>query len=169
MDRVDQPYLDPEAEELVAASRDRASGRVGSRRESIARAGCALLVVAGALAFLAIPSGRPLPVFELVFLILGYACATRITFEIGPGVGVATELLFVPMLLLLPPPVVPAAVVAGVALGVLPLVLQGRRNTASTAAALASGGFAFLPAAVALALGTPGAGASDWKLVPRWP
>jgi HD-GYP domain-containing protein (c-di-GMP phosphodiesterase class II) len=166
VDRVEKPYLGPEAEELVAASRDRVAGRSGSRRESIARAGCAILVVAGAAAFLAIPSDRPLPVFELVCLIVGYACATRITFEIGPGVCVATELLFVPMLLLLPPPVVPAAVVAGLALRTVPDLLRGTANRANVAAGLGSGGFAFLPAAAALALGTPGVGASDWKLVP---
>jgi HD-GYP domain-containing protein (c-di-GMP phosphodiesterase class II) len=166
MDESARTYLDAESEELVAAARDRNAGLRGTRRESVARAASALVVVAGALAFLAVPSARPLSVFELVCLVAGYACALRVAFEIGPGFAMPTEVLFVPMLLLLPPPVVPAAVVAGLALSAVPDVLTRSTAPASVAARIASGGFAFLPAAVALGVGTPGADASDWQWVP---
>ena len=55
-------------------------------------------------------------------LILAYAAAFRLEFEIGSGTAVPTELILVPMLFVLPTGQVPLAVAAGVLLGELPRV-----------------------------------------------
>lgn len=166
MDVAKVAYLDPEVEDMLVARRARARG-ITNLRETWAHRGCAVLVAAGGGLLLAVSSPRALSPVLLVCLVAGYALATRVNFEVGPGTFQPTELFVVPMLLLLPPPVVPAAVAAGMLAGHLPDVLRGKASTATFAPLVASSGFVLLPAAVAIALGTPGAAAGrDWLLVP---
>ena len=67
----------------------------------------ALLAPAAALPSLAIVVG----------LIVTYALASRVEFEVGTGSSVPTQVVLVPMLFLLPPAAVPVAVAAGFLLG----------------------------------------------------
>ena len=61
-----------------------------------------------------------------VALTLLYAIASRVEFATGAGSTVPTQLVFVPMLFLLPTPAVPLFVAAGLLLGRLPRYLRGR-------------------------------------------
>ena len=56
----------------------------------------------------------------LAGLVGAYALAYRVEFEVGSGLAIATQLVFVPMLFLLPLPLVPFAVAAGAMLANLP-------------------------------------------------
>jgi len=157
-------YLDPDSQELVEAARARAeqgsAGRVARARTSVA-----LAVLAGVAAFLSIPSDRPLSPALLLLLVGGYALASRVQYEVGTGVAVASELLLVPMLFLLPAPVVPVAVAAALTLAHAPDLIRGRMSVDSFFAAVGSAGFVFAPAAVMLLLGEPDASPRHWALL----
>jgi HD-GYP domain-containing protein (c-di-GMP phosphodiesterase class II) len=157
-------YLRPADEELLRGLRERLERRRG-QREAASRIGAALLVAAGALAFLALPAGRETSPWLLVSLTGVYALASRVHFEVGSGVFVPTEVVLVPMFLLLPGSVVPAAVVAAMVAANVLDAARRRISWITFAAIVGSAGFAFLPAAVALGLGEPGARQRDWPLV----
>ena len=156
-------YLRAADEELLRGLRERLERRRGLR-EAGTRIAAALVVVAGAAAFLAVPSGRGTSPWLLVSLTAVYALASRVQFEVGTGVFVPTEVVFVPMLLLLPGNVVPAAVVAAMVAANLPDAVRRRTSSITFTAIVGSAAFAFLPAAAALVLGEPGARERDWPL-----
>jgi HD-GYP domain-containing protein (c-di-GMP phosphodiesterase class II) len=109
--------LDPEADGLILASRQRVVGRLADRD----RAATALLAggfMAAALATsLLIDSARSPSLLVVLGLAAAYVFALRIEFEIGTGSAIPTQLVLVPMLFLLPvgavPLVVAACLVAG--------------------------------------------------------
>ena len=122
--------------------------------------------VLAAVAFAFLPDPRPFDAVLFVALASCYALASRLEFEVGPGAAVPTELLFVPMLLLLPASLVPVAVVAGLAgAGALDLVRR-RASWQTFCANVASAGFSLAAAGAALALGEPGVGVGSWVLLP---
>ena len=73
-----------------------------------------------------LPSDRSPALPAAVVLVLAYAAAFRLDFEIGTGSAVPTELIFVPMLFVLPIGLVPLAVAAGTVLGSLHECLRGQ-------------------------------------------
>jgi HD-GYP domain-containing protein (c-di-GMP phosphodiesterase class II) len=103
-----------------------------------------------------------------VLLITGYALATRVKWEAGTGVTNPTQLFFVPMLLLLPAPLVPACVAAGLVGGVF-LRLHNLRaaHLRRVPLLLTSSWYAFAPALVFWLAGEPEAGtaALPWLAV----
>jgi putative nucleotidyltransferase with HDIG domain len=157
-------YLDPDAQELVEAARTRAEqGSVG--RIARARTSVAFAVLAGVTAFCFIPSDRPFSLTLLILLVGGYALASRVQYEVGAGFAVATELLLVPMLFLLPASVVPAAIAAALTLAHLPELVRKRMSVDSFFAAVGSAGFVFAPAALMVLLGEPDPTPSHWALL----
>ena len=117
--------LDPESGDLVEGSRERRQQPL-ARREQLASlvVGGSFLAVAIPLALLSDSSRHPSAATVLVML-GSYALASRVEFEVGAGVGIATELLLVPMLFLLPTAVVPLAVTAGSRSGSLRCTMAG--------------------------------------------
>ena len=81
--------------------------------------------------------------------------STRVSFQLGPGSSSPTQLVFVPMLFLLPPEAVPALVAAGSMLSVLPDVVLRRAHPERLLVAVADSWYAVGPAAV-FALSSPG-------------
>ena len=111
---------------LVWEARERKPrGMEPRERTTVAGLSLAFLVVAGAIAFLlpAEGGGHPLVVAALVLL---YAWASRVEFEIGAGCAVPNQLVFVPMLFVAPLPLVPLLVAAGFLLANVPELLGGR-------------------------------------------
>jgi putative nucleotidyltransferase with HDIG domain len=113
-----QVDLDPEADGLILAARERVARRGLADRDRSATALLAggFLFASTALA-LGLDSART-PSLLLVFgLAAAYVFALRIEFEIGTGSAIPTQLVLVPMLFLLPvgavPPVVAACLIAG--------------------------------------------------------
>ncbi|HVM56169.1 MAG TPA: HD-GYP domain-containing protein [Gaiellaceae bacterium] len=156
--------LDPVAETMVAARRERAAA-VPSRVSTVRSLNVALLVPAAIGFAVALPSARTLHIGTLVLLTLAYVLAGRVEFEVGTGFAVATEIVLVPMLFLLPAPIVPLTVFTALVLSQLPEVVRRRTSVATLAAAGGSGWFAFGPAAVMLAAGEPAPAAHRWPLL----
>jgi HD-GYP domain-containing protein (c-di-GMP phosphodiesterase class II) len=110
--------LDPEADGLILASRERAAGHVLGDRDRSATALLAggFLLAATAVA-LALDSARSPSLIVLVGLAAAYVFALRIEFEIGTGSAIPTQLVLVPMLFLLPLAAVPLVVAACLVIG----------------------------------------------------
>jgi putative nucleotidyltransferase with HDIG domain len=109
--------LDPEADSLILASRQRVAGRLADRdRSATALLAGGFLAVALSMALL-LSSTRSPSALVVLGLAAAYVFALRIEFEIGTGSAIPTQIVLVPMLFLLPvgavPLVVAACLVAG--------------------------------------------------------
>jgi hypothetical protein len=107
--------MGPELERLLAETRERAQQAL-LRRERATYAGFtgAFLLAAGGLALLA-HADRALDPLLALLLVLAYAVVARVEFAAGAGIVVPTQVVFVPMLLLLPTPLVPLLVAVALA------------------------------------------------------
>jgi putative nucleotidyltransferase with HDIG domain len=156
--------LDPERDGLVEDTRERRS------RPLAARERIASLVFGGSFVAVAIPlalfvdSVRHPGVPAVLLLLALYALASRVEFEVGAGSGVATELVLVPMLFLLPAATVPLAVLGGLVLG--EVGVRGRRRGHLERIALLPGNawHALGPTLVFLASGERAPHWSDWPI-----
>jgi HD-GYP domain-containing protein (c-di-GMP phosphodiesterase class II) len=148
---------DPAAEQLVEASRARLVSRL-TVRERRAHTGTALLFVAVAvpLALLAPTNRHPSWTLEAL-LVLCYAVASRIDFEVGAGVAVPSQLVLVPMLFTLPAGRIPLAVAAATVLAQLPNYVLRRATPQRLAVTIANAAYSLAPAAVFLAWSEPAA------------
>lgn len=159
------PTFSAEAQQLL--SEVEARRPVGlPRRERLAEAVLAALLLAAmvALALLATPD-RSLSVPLALAYVAGYVVLHRLEFQMGDGNLVPTQLLFVPMLLLLPTPLVPLLVVAGTLTACGVSVARGRRAPDRLLLAFNDAGFALAPALVLVALG---AQTPEWDLWPAY-
>jgi HD-GYP domain-containing protein (c-di-GMP phosphodiesterase class II) len=149
--------------ELIEATRDRVKKGLASRDFLVSGAlGLAFLLVAVPLPFL-VESERTLSVPLVVALVAAYAFACRVRFEVGIGAAVPTQLVFVPMLFLVPPALVPVLVALGLLAGNLPDFRRGLHL--GRAIVLVTGAwYAVGPALVLVAAGEP---AADWRA--HWP
>jgi diguanylate cyclase (GGDEF)-like protein len=140
--------------------------RRGSRRELTVEATAAILFgcAAGGLLFLSGAAGALRP-STACLLIATYAVVARVEFPWGTGHVVPTQLVLLPMLVLLPPGAVPAAVAAGLVLSAVPdwvrAPLAGRRVLTAVPDAWHAVG----PAAVLLAAGSPHVGTHQIPLM----
>jgi HD-GYP domain-containing protein (c-di-GMP phosphodiesterase class II) len=122
--------------------------------------------VGGAIALtVASPGDRPLEPGWVVAFALAYALASRIEFDSGAGYTVPTQLVFVPMALVLPLWIVPPLVAAGYIAGRLPELLLRRSHVHRVLVLVADAWYA-LPPVVVLALAAPGA--PRWSYAPAW-
>jgi len=149
--------LRPAIEGLVAEIRVRKLEPLDSRERNVELARIAALALA-VVAIAAVTGDAPhLDVPLAIVLTLAYGCAALVLFAVGPGSMVPTQVIFVPMLVLLPPWIVPVAVAAGTVLSDLPAVLRRRVHPDRLLVAPASAWYAVGPAfVIALAdLGHP--------------
>ena len=120
--------LDPGGEAMIEAARARTHEKVAARDSHASLlVGGAYLVTAVALALL-LPTQRSPSLLVYALLVGGYAIASRIEFEIGSGAALATQLVFVPMLFILPLSLVPLCVTAGMLLRSPTALLRGREQ-----------------------------------------
>ncbi len=149
---------DPRQERLIEERRAR-RGRAMLGRERLSRWGAAVAFagVATALAVTA-PSGGHAVSAMSVTLVLLYAIASRIEFEIGSGSALPTQLVFVPMLFELPAELVPAAVAIALVAGGLPGFVRGGMHPERVAALVGSAWYSVAPAVVFVAAGQPHVG-----------
>ena len=159
-----QPTADLEAVELIEASRERASTRL-VRRDLVVSTVAALgfLAIAVPLALFA-DSSRTASPFLVATLVVAYAFASRVRFEIGIGFAIPTQLVFVPMLFLVPPSLAPLLVAAGFLLGGMPENLRGQWHLERAIVLVSNGWHALGAALVLVAAGSP---SPDWRL--HWP
>src|SRR4051795_8719060 len=95
---------------LVAEARSRHPERMAPRERVVMRVSAVSFSLVAVAIAAWLPSERSLDVLLALGLVLGYAVASRVRFEVGSNYVVPEELLLVPMLLLLPLPLVPALV-----------------------------------------------------------
>lgn len=151
-------------ESLLAEARRRArTGLSGRERGVSLTLGGGFLLAATAMAALLQREG-PFRPATAVLLVLALALVSRIEFEIGTGSVVPTQLVLVPMLLLLPAPVVPICVAAGYVLGGVVDHAQGRRHLQRLAVLLGSCWHAVGPALLLSLFASPTSRWSQWPL-----
>jgi diguanylate cyclase (GGDEF)-like protein len=105
------------------------------------------LAVAAAMA-VGLATNRPFDAATAGILVVAYALVRQVRFDVGVGFAVATQLVFVPMLFLLPAPVLPLAVATGSLLGTGIDVLLRGAHPERAVVAVANGWFAVGPALV---------------------
>jgi HD-GYP domain-containing protein (c-di-GMP phosphodiesterase class II) len=156
-------WRDLSVETLVESARGRDLVRL-DRSERLPRWSSAAGFVCAALLLAALgPTGREPAAATVVLLVLSYAAASRITFEVGSGFAMPTQLIAVPMLLLLPAKLVPVCVGAGLVLGALPDYLRGRSHVERMTVVIGGGWYSLAPALVLVLAGEPGARPQDWS------
>ena len=148
-------------ERLLEHSWERRARRA-SQRELLVDAVAAAMFAAVAVALLLADGGiRPhagqvgLLTGTGALLIAVYALVARIEFPVGAGYVVPTQLVLVPMLLVLPPAAVPAAVGLGMALGNAVDWMFGRVPPRRVLSAVPDAWHSVGPAAVLLLAGSP--------------
>jgi diguanylate cyclase (GGDEF)-like protein len=151
-------------ESLLTEARQRARTGLRGRERWVSLAiGGGFLPAATAMAVL-LQWERPFRPATAVLLVLALALVSRIEFEIGTGSVVPTQLVLVPMLLLLPAPVVPLCVAAGYVLGGLVDHTRGRRHLQRLAVLLGSCWHAVGPALLLSLFASQTSGWSQWPL-----
>jgi len=97
-------------------------------------------------------------------LVLAYALMMRIRFTIGFGYTAPTQIVLIPMLLLLPAALVPLLVVVGCTLGNLPEYLTRRRHPSRALLGVGDAWHAVGPALVLVLAGPVGVSLSNWPV-----
>jgi HD-GYP domain-containing protein (c-di-GMP phosphodiesterase class II) len=151
-------HPDPVAEGLIQDGRARRTARLGSRALWASATTGGLVVVVSAALLAGYDSGRDATPLLLLGLIGAYALAYNVEFEVGPGLAVATQLVFVPMLFLLPLELVPLSVAAGVLLGNVLELAEGRIRLERVLGRLGEATYALGPVLVLAAAGAPAPG-----------
>jgi HD-GYP domain-containing protein (c-di-GMP phosphodiesterase class II) len=158
------PIQDPEAERLIEDSRARA-GTSMEQRELVVEV---LVAVAFALVAVAMPLLLPadgdVALGTSAVLVVLYAVARQVGFEIGTGYTCPFLLVLVPMLFLVPAPLVPAHVAAGLMLGALVTRSRARRLGARAVLALGQSWHSVAPALVFSAAAVAAPQAGDWPV-----
>jgi HD-GYP domain-containing protein (c-di-GMP phosphodiesterase class II) len=120
--------LTPAVEELQQ-SWDESRSEPLRGRELAAEAATAAGFLAGAVALaLLVPAERAFDLPLAATLVAIYALMARVHFPIGYGFTIPTQLVFVPMLFLVPLGAVPLLVAAGMVLGGVPEYIRGDRH-----------------------------------------
>jgi signal transduction histidine kinase/CheY-like chemotaxis protein len=142
-------YETPGAESLLRLGRERHSVATPARRLLLTEAGAAVVFViaAGLLAGLS-PSPRALSVSALVVTLVSYLIAARVQYPVGSSWTAPTQLVFVPMLFVLPTPWVPLIVAACSVAGQVPAAFQRRLACTRLLARVGDSFYALGPALV---------------------
>ena len=103
-------------------------------------------------------SGIAVSPLVVAMLVGAYALAYNVEFEVGPGLAPATQLVFVPLLFLLPLELVPLCVAAGVMLGNVLELVEGRIRLERVLGRLGEACYSLGPVLVLVAAGAPAPG-----------
>ena len=152
----------PAVERLLADSRRRRPTPMTGRERAV-EFGLGVLLVAACLGMAVAFDQRAFAVGPAIALTLSYAIAGRVRFDVGAGYTHPSQLVFVPMLFVLPPAAVPLLVALGLALSRLPDCISGRFHW-DRLPTFASDWYAVGPALVFSAAGLAGPSWSDTPL-----
>ena len=112
----------------------------------------------------ALSSSRSPGAVAITLLVLAYAAAFRLDFEVGTGSAVPTQLILVPMLFVLPVGFVPPAVAAGIVVGSLDECVRGELHVQRVLLRVVTAWHAVGPALVLGLVGERGPRLSDWPI-----
>jgi HD-GYP domain-containing protein (c-di-GMP phosphodiesterase class II) len=136
-----------EAERLRVSLARRAQRLVSTERRAELAVGGGFLIAAAALALLAPRIGHVTLGLAIAYVVCA-AAATQVRFDIGGGITVPIQVVFVPMLLAMPAALTPLVLMMAWALGMLPAVLTGRLALSRLLTAPGNSWFALGPALV---------------------
>jgi len=158
-------YETPAAEGLLQLGRERHLGGGATRRLLIteAAAAAAFVVVAGGLALLG-SAARSLSLSTLVLTVIAYLVAAQVRYPVGSAWTAPTQLVFVPMLFLLPTPLVPLIVAGCSVADQLPRAFAGRLSPARALARVGDSFYALGPALVLVLFGGQVFSWTQWPL-----
>jgi HD-GYP domain-containing protein (c-di-GMP phosphodiesterase class II) len=136
------------------------------RRERTAEISlAATTLIAGVLLALLAPRHQPFDPWLAGALVPACAVAYRVRFHDGAGYAIPTQLVLVPMLLLLPPATVPLLVAAGMTLSNVERTLRGALHAQRIPLSLGDAAHAIAPA---LVLALAGHSQPSWSAVPLY-
>jgi HD-GYP domain-containing protein (c-di-GMP phosphodiesterase class II) len=156
--------LDPEAERVLEESRDRVVRPLTGRERIGETVAAATFTVAAVAVALLLDTDREASPGLYMFAVAAYAFASRVTFDVGASRTDCTQLVLVPMLVLLPPTYVPLLVAAGYLLGELPDYVLRRRHPDRILVSLGNAWYVVGPALVLWVAGSPGPGLEHWPV-----
>jgi HD-GYP domain-containing protein (c-di-GMP phosphodiesterase class II) len=156
---------DDDGDSLIEERRARASAPLALRDSRVTSASALAFLAACTALQLTFPGGRHPSVVLLVLLTGGYAVASKVEFEVGIGSAIPTQLVFVPMLFLLPPAMVPLCVAIGLLLGNAATYLRRQEHPERALVVVASSWHAFGAALVVALAGEPEASWSVWPVL----
>jgi putative nucleotidyltransferase with HDIG domain len=133
-------------------------------REIVAYAIVGIPFLAGAGVLVATGLEGHIDVLDVVLFTLATAVMGRLEFETGAGYLVPTQLIFVPMLFVLPAAIVPLVVFAAWLLDRVPDLLTGRLHPQRLLLVPAEAWFALGPAAVFVLAGVHTPALADWPV-----
>ena len=155
-------HMDASRERLLEESLDRRHRKL-DRRERLGNRMFAggFVAVAAALALLADAEREFSPWLALMF-VGAYALVASVEVWGGTAVAIPTQIVFVPMLLLLPTPLVPILVAAASVIAAAAHALRGESSLRRSGLAVADAWFSVGPAVVLIAFGAQRAGWEHW-------
>jgi HD-GYP domain-containing protein (c-di-GMP phosphodiesterase class II) len=158
-------YGTPASEILLQLGRQRHDHGAEDRRLLIteAIAATAFVVAAAALAVFG-PSVRSLSISALAATVVAYLVAEQVRFPVGSAWTAPTQLVFVPMLFLLPTPFVPLIVGACSVADQLPHAFAGRLSPTRALARIADSFYSLGPALVLVVFGGQVFSWANWPL-----
>ncbi len=139
--------------------------RRASERELVVETGAAVLFAVACAGLLSVGGSAGLRHGIAALLIIVYALVARIEFPVGTGYVVPTQLILIPMLVMLPPAVVPPAVAVGLLGGSLFEWALGRVPTRRIVSAVPDAWHAVGPACVLVLAGSPAIGFAQLPLL----
>lgn len=148
----------------IVEARDRRPQGLTRRDRAVTLTSVAGLIAAVAAMAALAPVDRSPSALVVAALLAAYMIASRVEFEVGPGSAVPTQLVLVPMLFLLPPPVVPGAVAGALVLAHLNEYLAGRIHPERASVLMTGAWHAVGPALVIGLAGDPGPSWKHWPL-----
>ena len=158
------PPVDATVQDLLEHARGRPTRRLAQRERRVEFGVAGLFVLVATALLWLLPSPRPLSIGTAVALTLVFAIASRVAFATGAGSTVPTQLVFVPMLFLLPTPAVPVFVAAGLLLGRLPRYVRGQTPIERAIVELGDALFSIGPVLVLSLAGADTPTLGDWPI-----
>ena len=133
---------------LLAEARERISKPLSSRERWVAGMSALVFVAASAASWVLIPVDGSVDPLLVAGLIALYVVVSRVEFEVGAIYSVPEQLVFVPMLFLVPLPLVPLMVATGFLLSEIPDYVRGRARADRSLWCLNDALFSFGPVLV---------------------
>jgi HD domain len=148
------------AEQLVGEARERRKRRMDVRERTVDGASALLFLLVATVIALGLPNDRHPDLALVAALVVGYALVSRVRFEFGEAYVSPEELVFLPILLLVPLPYVPLLVATAALASTLPELTSGSWHHHRWITPISDSWFSIGPVLVvaALASGTPTVG-----------
>jgi HD-GYP domain-containing protein (c-di-GMP phosphodiesterase class II) len=155
--------LDPEVEQHLTERRENAARRLSARSHVSTTVVLAAFAGATAALLLLTHSNRSPSAPRVVALLVAYALASNVKFEVRTALALPTQLILVPMLFVLPVAWVPLFVAGGLLLGQLPELTRTSVDRALLVPLNAAHSLG--PATVLALAGQPQGSLHDWPLL----